>query len=179
VTELDVDGNNDNVQLAGMQKIFPLYWEHPAVTGVTLWGYKQGNHWRNAQGAWLVWSGASAGAERPAMQWLHRYVNNQPTHIPFQTFNVPANAPEGSTVGTVVATDGDPGTVFSQWRIETSGGFSTVPGNGLFSINPDNGTLSVAAALSAVPKGTVFKQHVSVWDGYQRSTVRRVEITVN
>ena len=61
VTELDVDGTEDAVQLAGMQKIFPMYWEHPAVTGITLWGYKQNSHWRNAQGAWLVWS--QAGSE--------------------------------------------------------------------------------------------------------------------
>ena len=40
VTELDIDGNDDPVQLAGYQKIFPVFWEHPAVRGITLWGYR-------------------------------------------------------------------------------------------------------------------------------------------
>ena len=104
VTELDVDGTEDAVQLAGMQKIFPIYWEHPAVTGVTLWGYKQFSHWRQAQGAWLVWSQAgSEGAERPAMQWIHKYVNNNRPNVLATSFCVAGSAANGSTVGTVAA----------------------------------------------------------------------------
>jgi endo-1,4-beta-xylanase len=182
VTELDVDGTEDAVQLAGMQKIFPIYWEHPAVNGITLWGYKQNSHWRNAQGAWLVWSLAgSEGAERPAMQWIHRYVANKPPVVERQLFSVPGSAPDGSTVGTVIATDPDSGTVFSQWQIEATGPYAAGNGNGFFAINPANGALSVtnAAALSAVPKGTALKIYVSVWDGYVRSVPSRVEVYVN
>ena len=121
VTELDVDGTEDDVQLADMQKIFPIYWEHPAVTGITLWGYKQFNHWRQAQGAWLVWSQAgSEGAERPAMQCIHRYVaNNRADDLSYQIFYVSGSAPTARAVGTLVANDADPGTMFSDWRLES------------------------------------------------------------
>ena len=46
------------------------FWEHPAVRGITLWGYRPG-HWRTAQGAYIVHEN---GAERPAMVWLQGYV---------------------------------------------------------------------------------------------------------
>ena len=70
VTELDIDGPTDEVQLADYQRIFPVFWEHPAVRGITLWGYRPG-HWRTAQGAYIVHEN---GAERPAMVWLQQYV---------------------------------------------------------------------------------------------------------
>ena len=37
VTELDIDGPSDEIQLADYQRIFPVFWEHPAVRGITLW----------------------------------------------------------------------------------------------------------------------------------------------
>lgn len=70
VTELDIDGPTDEIQLADYQRIFPVFWEHPAVRGITLWGYRPG-HWRTAQGAYIVHEN---GAERPAMVWLQQYV---------------------------------------------------------------------------------------------------------
>ena len=70
VTELDIDGPTDEVQLADYQRIFPVFWEHPGVRGITLWGYRPG-HWRTAQGAYIVHEN---GAERPAMVWLIDYV---------------------------------------------------------------------------------------------------------
>jgi endo-1,4-beta-xylanase len=169
VTELDVDGNDDPVQLAGYQKIFPVFWEHPAVRGITLWGYRPG-HWRTAQGAWLVYEN---GAERPAMQWLQRYVQNNRPLVKHQQFSVSARAPTGTTVGTARAKDADSGTTFSQWQIEYSGGE-------IFAIDPDSGTITVADArvLRKLRKGTVVKLHLTVWDGYQRSHPGRVEIKV-
>jgi endo-1,4-beta-xylanase len=170
VTELDIDGNDDPVQLAGYQKIFPVFWEHEAVRGITLWGYRPG-HWRTAQGAWLTYEN---GAERPAMQWLQRYVRNNPAAVPYQWFSVSANAPVGAVVGTATATDADTDTTFSQWQTEYSSG-------GIFAIDPDTGTITVAddAALQAIPKGTELKLYVSVWDGYQRSEPNKVFIKVN
>jgi endo-1,4-beta-xylanase len=70
VTELDIDGPTDEIQLADYQRIFPVFWTHPAVRGITLWGYRPG-HWRTAQGAYIVFDN---GAERPAMVWLKEYV---------------------------------------------------------------------------------------------------------
>jgi endo-1,4-beta-xylanase len=72
ITELDIDGPTDEVQLADYQRIFPVFWEHPAVRGITLWGYRPG-HWRTAQGAYIA---LDNGAERPALVWLRDYVEN-------------------------------------------------------------------------------------------------------
>ncbi|MBD0257857.1 MAG: endo-1,4-beta-xylanase [Cytophagales bacterium] len=74
VTELDIDGQTDQIQLDEYKRVFPVYWEHPAVAGVTLWGYRPG-HWRTAQGAFLA---TAEGCERPALVWLRRYVGNNP-----------------------------------------------------------------------------------------------------
>lgn len=81
ITELDVDGNpgaspqlsdaaSDANQLRDMQRIFPVLWEHPAVEGITMWGWRVG-HWRTAQDAFLVRTG---GEERPALEWLRTYI---------------------------------------------------------------------------------------------------------
>jgi len=74
ITEFDIDGATDEAQLADYQRIFPLFWEHPAVRGITLWGYRPGL-WRQAQGAYIV---LDNGAERPAMVWLQGYVRARP-----------------------------------------------------------------------------------------------------
>lgn len=71
VTELDIDGLNDQVQLAEYQRVFPIFWEHPAVEGITLWGYRPGM-WRTEQGAFLIEEDGST--ERPALIWLRDYI---------------------------------------------------------------------------------------------------------
>ena len=69
---------NHEVQLAAFQRVFPVFWEHPAVKGVTIWGYVRGFHWRNNTGAWLLYerwyfagaivsNGISAATSRQAM----------------------------------------------------------------------------------------------------------------
>lgn len=70
ITELDIDGPTDEVQLEEYQRIFPIFWEHPAVMGVTLWGWRPGL-WRSRQGANLV---REDGSHRPAFDWLLQYV---------------------------------------------------------------------------------------------------------
>lgn len=74
VTELDIDGATDAEQLASYQRVFPVFWEHPAVRGVTLWGFRPGL-WREREGAFLV---RADGSERPAMTWLRDYVRKTP-----------------------------------------------------------------------------------------------------
>ncbi|RPD88222.1 endo-1,4-beta-xylanase [Luteimonas sp. 100069] len=73
VTEFDIDGLDDAVQLASYQRVFPVFWEHPAVTGMTLWGFRRGL-WRDNQGAYLI---REDGSERPALEWLRGYVGGQ------------------------------------------------------------------------------------------------------
>lgn len=70
-TELDLAGN-DQEQLDWYQKIFPIIWEHPAMKGVTLWGWTD---------SWLLDLSPPRDArlivnnqERPALKWLRTYV---------------------------------------------------------------------------------------------------------
>ncbi|OAX58830.1 1,4-beta-xylanase [Xanthomonas translucens pv. arrhenatheri] len=74
VTEFDLDGPNDAQQLANYQRVFPLFWEHPSVRGVTMWGFRRGL-WRDKEGAYLE---RDNNSERPAMAWLRSYVASRP-----------------------------------------------------------------------------------------------------
>jgi endo-1,4-beta-xylanase len=68
ITEFDLSAADDQAQLTLYQRVFPVFWEHPAVMGITLWGYRPGL-WRvNGE---LV---RADDSERPAMQWLREYV---------------------------------------------------------------------------------------------------------
>lgn len=102
ITELDIDGApvqttaGDNAQLTEYQRVFPLFWTHPAVKGVTLWGYRPG-HWRSAQGAYLAYDN---GAERPALVWLRNYVATTPLPVRLLSFDAVRRA----------------GTVILQWK---------------------------------------------------------------
>jgi len=70
ITELDIDGPTDEVQLRDYQRIFPVFWEHPAVRGITVWGFRPGL-WRTKEGANLV---RQDGSQRPALRWLSGYL---------------------------------------------------------------------------------------------------------
>lgn len=91
VTELDIDGNvsldedgnrvttgtdeeKDEFQRSEYERIFGLYWNHPSVIGITLWGYRMGM-WRSEQAAYTI--EPCVGAERPAMSaYLNTVVRN-------------------------------------------------------------------------------------------------------
>ncbi|MEX2601569.1 MAG: endo-1,4-beta-xylanase [Balneolaceae bacterium] len=74
VTEFEIDGPDDEEQLAEYRRIFPTFWDHPAVIGITFWGWRPGM-WRTQQGAYLV---NQEGEHRPAFDWLLDYVENNP-----------------------------------------------------------------------------------------------------
>jgi GH35 family endo-1,4-beta-xylanase len=88
ITELDIDGppaetpQGNNVQLLEYQRVFPLFWEHPAIKGITMWGHRPG-HWRTAEGAPLVYAN---GAEKEAMVWLKQYVQNTVLPVTLTSF---------------------------------------------------------------------------------------------
>lgn len=67
ISELDISGD-DAQQLARYQDKFAVLYEHPAVKGVTLWGYQQGATWRD--NTYLL---RSDGTERPALTYLRDY----------------------------------------------------------------------------------------------------------
>ena len=177
VTEFDIDGidptwgvQDDAAQLARYKALFPVFWENEDVKGVTLWGYVRGAHWRTNQGDWLMYPN---GAERPALQWLVRYVENQLAVVtPGQSFGVDENVAAGSTVGTVVATDADADTTFSQWQL-------TDP-SGHFAIDASTGTISLAAGATLdFEAATSYTVAVSVYDGFRRSAPENVAINVH
>ena len=71
ISEFDLNFADDNQQQARYQELFPKLWEHKAVHGITLWGYRQGQIWRTD--AYLI---RSNGTQRPAFTWLQDYILN-------------------------------------------------------------------------------------------------------
>ena len=69
VSELDINFADDARHANKLRELFSVFWEHPAVAGVTHWGYLQGHMWRSE--AWLL---ASDGSERAGLQWLNCYL---------------------------------------------------------------------------------------------------------
>ena len=171
VTELDIDGNDDPVQLANYQRIFPAFWENPAIKGVTMWGYTREGHWRRAQGAWLMYPN---GAERPALQWLVRYMENElPVVTAGQAFTIGEGAANDAAIGTVLATDADSAQSLSGWQIDGGSGAS------VFAIDAATGAISVADSTALdFETTTSYTLQASVFDGYRRSTSESVAIRV-
>ena len=64
---------SDQEQLNQYKRIFPMIWEHPAVAGVTFWGYVEKRMWRKK--CYLV---RADGTWRPAMVWLADYLAKNP-----------------------------------------------------------------------------------------------------
>jgi len=75
VTELDLKGKSvsEAGQLSSYQTSFPVYWNHPAVAGITLWGFVEGSTW--AAGTGLL---NKDGTERSAMNWLKSFMEDLP-----------------------------------------------------------------------------------------------------
>jgi GH35 family endo-1,4-beta-xylanase len=109
VSELDITGD-DNTQLSRYKEKFPVLWEHSAVKGVTLWGWIQGQTWKD--GTYLI---STSGQERPALKWLREYFKSQPSPItvtspsPFKSPSIspsPSKSPSISPSPSISATSG-------------------------------------------------------------------------
>lgn len=105
VSEFEVNRKNDNSQLTIYQSLFPVFWEHSAVAGVTGWGYREGEIWK--RNAYLI---RSNGTERPALVWLRDYLSQGPpgggngTYIFISSLEADAVASKGNKSGKIVAT---------------------------------------------------------------------------
>ncbi|MDQ2077178.1 endo-1,4-beta-xylanase [Marinimicrobium sp. ABcell2] len=131
ITEMDIDGPTDQEQLLEYSRVFPIFWEHEAVAGVTLWGFRPGL-WRDS--ANLV---RTDGSERPAMKWLRCYLQcDTVAVIEDQVFELGDNARAGANIGRVVGHS--PNGNISSWEI-TGGDDAS-----LFTINED-GRLALAS----------------------------------
>ncbi len=75
VTELDMKGNpaSEANQKTKYSTLFPVFWNHPAVAGITLWGYVEGSTWTAGSGLLNA-----DGTERAAMTWLKSYMESLP-----------------------------------------------------------------------------------------------------
>jgi len=65
ITEYDIPIADDNQQKTIMQDQMTMFWNHPNVKGITLWGYIVGATWKANTGLQQT-----DGTMRPAMQWL-------------------------------------------------------------------------------------------------------------
>ncbi|WP_437986745.1 endo-1,4-beta-xylanase [Sorangium sp. So ce117] len=70
ITEYDIGEANDNRQKQIMEEQFTMFWNHPKIPGITLWGYIVGKTWRNGTGLQQ-----ENGTMRPAMQWLMDFLD--------------------------------------------------------------------------------------------------------
>lgn len=96
VTELDITGKpgwesdevyrtyrqqnpaeDENRQFERYRDKFPVFWEHPGVAGMTLWGYIEGTTW--AVGSGLL---NADNSERKAMTWLRQYMASERSKVP-------------------------------------------------------------------------------------------------
>jgi len=172
ISELDIDGPTDEVQLADYQRIFPVFWDHPAVKGITLWGFRPG-HWRTAQGAYIV---LQNGAERPAMRWLQAFVGD---NVPLVTVGqkLPIDGGSRNVIGQAIATDTDVNREFGyatlqNWQIASGNSRS------IFAIDPATGAIRAERPLLIDFRRSSYTLQVSVGDGAGTSAPETVTIPI-
>ncbi len=93
ISEYDVHIASDTEQKSTLEAQFKMFWTHPAVSGITFWGYRQGQIWR--ENAYLV---RSNNTERSSMTWLKSYV---PTTTVDDFCTITSVGPEESSVFSV------------------------------------------------------------------------------
>ncbi|MFC2137107.1 endo-1,4-beta-xylanase, partial [Bacteroidota bacterium] len=167
VTELDIDGLTDLQQVHGYMNLFPLFWEHPAIKGITLWGFRPGM-WRSTQGAYLI---TSAGVERPAMLWLRAYLKNE--FVPNESLTISTSNGEtsietvGSTLQMAAEVLPEISTITSvHWKVDDRN-IATIDENGLLKAVSD-GTVTVTA--TSLELGSDVSDQMSITISGQAST---------
>jgi len=73
ISEWDIGEEDDAQQLEIMQQQLPVFYNHPAVAGITYWGYIANQQF--ISGANLL---NDDGTPRPAMVWLQDYLRDNP-----------------------------------------------------------------------------------------------------
>lgn len=69
ITEYDINESDDAKQAEIMKSQIPVFWDHAAVKGITLWGYVSGATWEANTGLM-----SDSGQQRPAMKWLLEFL---------------------------------------------------------------------------------------------------------
>ena len=148
VTEMDIDGPTDERQLERYRTVFPVFWEHPSVEGITLWGYRPGM-WRTEQMAYLIENDGIT--ERPALVWMRKYVAGE--FVPVSSIEVtsPSNSVEEEQTLQMSATVNPSDATFSDvtWTVTASPGSqgqATIDANGLLTATrPGNVRVTASA----------------------------------
>jgi endo-1,4-beta-xylanase len=73
ISEYDIASADDNTQATKYKDHITVMWNHPAVAGITIWGYLNGATWISNSGILN-----SDGTERPAMTWLKTFIAANP-----------------------------------------------------------------------------------------------------
>jgi autotransporter-associated beta strand protein len=130
-----------------------MFWTNPAVRGITFWGYKQGQIWR--QNAHLL---RTDGTERPAMTWMKNYMAANP-----QSFGASVTSPTNGqglsnlspvSASATVTYGTAPFTVTFQRKLDSETEFTTVS---------SDTTAPYTAELGNLPAGT-YQVRVIVTD---------------
>jgi endo-1,4-beta-xylanase len=59
----------NDIEYGADQTQFTMFWNHPEVPGITLWGYVSGATWKQNTGLM-----SPTGDERPALRWLREFL---------------------------------------------------------------------------------------------------------
>jgi len=167
VTELDLNGgvtdaNNQSQQKSSYQTHFPIYWEHPSVAGITLWGYVDGQTWKTGTGILT-----SSRQDKQAMTWLKSYMSGQ-TDVSY---------PFGTIAGSCCATPSPSVQETSYlYKIGDQATQLSATGNALTWYGPDGTTLSSAPTPSTDTEG-VFIYSVTE-TGSCESSPTNITVTV-
>lgn len=162
LTEMDVDGLDDLTQLKEMQRIFPLFWKHPSVMGITMWGFRYGL-WRTSEGAYLV---DQSGRERATLKWLKAYVNDSVKLVESITLSINNDTITSIKKGTTV-------NMFAN----VSPANATIP-NVNWSVSPSSlATIDSNGKLTAVAAGKITVTALA-WDGSGKKGTMQINIDI-
>ncbi len=143
ISEFDINEPADSTQLQNYQTYFSLFWEDPGVRGITLWGYVQGLTWQT--NAYLV---RSNGSERPALQWLRRYMAT----------------PQAPLAVSPVGTSGEPRNPRLVWRTAALASSYRLQVSGIARFAPtlvDSTIADTTLLLTPLTANTTYYWHVS------------------
>jgi len=76
ITEYDLNIADDAQQRQVLQAQFPIFWKHPRVKGITLWGYVSGTTWLPNTGLM-----SASDKPRPALTWLLDYLKMESAQL--------------------------------------------------------------------------------------------------
>ena len=118
ISEFDIDEPGDSYQLSQYQIYFPLFWTHPGVKGMTLWGYIESDVWNSHPNTFLLYSD---GRERSVVPWLRRFVA-----IPFPPMVVSPTGGSGLPRNPRLVWRSSPSATLYRYQVSTSVTFSTL-----------------------------------------------------